>query len=207
MKHKKPNDYFAAFVTLIDYSVRLCEELKTCCLSYDVNRLADIRTQMHRIEHQADQSKNEYIHRLIKEFLPPIDREDLITIYRSIDDISDALEDVILKLNVYQMPELSESCAPFIYKIEQGIDATKRLLIEFADFKHSQALAGIADEIAHIEEDCDVLYEHALQELYQLEYDAKKIMMWQDIYNQLEVCADSCRKVMRDVQMAYLKNI
>lgn len=207
MKHKKVNNYLAAFVTLIDYSVKLCAELKVCCLSYDISRLQDIRVLMHTIEHQADQEKNKLIHQLVKEFLPPMDREDLITIYRSIDDVSDALEEVILKLNVYQMPELSSSCEPFMRKIEQEIDATRRLLLEFGDFKHSKELAGIANEIAHLEEDCDVLYEHALQKLYREEKDAKKIMMWQDIYSQLEVCADSCRKVMRDVQMAYLKNI
>lgn len=207
MKHKKTNDYFAAFLTLIDYSVESCNVLKTCVMSYDKQALHEIREQMHRIEHLADQQKNAMIQRLIKEFLPPIDREDLITIYRSIDDITDALEEVVLKLNVYQLNELKPSCLAFIDKIEQGIASTRSLLGEFADFKHSKNLGIYADEIAHIEEDCDGLYEQSLQGLYQDEHDVKSIMIWQHLFEQLEICADSCRKVMRDVQMAYLKNI
>ena len=51
-----------------------------------------ILKQVHQIENEADKNLHEIINYLIKDFLPPIEREDIITLSYRIDDVIDCID-------------------------------------------------------------------------------------------------------------------
>jgi len=51
-----------------------------------------ILKQVHQIENEADKNLHEIINYLIKDFLPPIEREDIITLSHRIDDVIDCID-------------------------------------------------------------------------------------------------------------------
>ena len=53
---------------------------------------------MHTVEHAADEKKHEMLHILAKAFITPIEREDIILLSQNIDEVTDKIEDVLLRL-------------------------------------------------------------------------------------------------------------
>ena len=50
------------------------------------------------MEHAADEKKHEVLDALVKAFITPIEREDIILLSQNIDEVTDKIEDVMLRL-------------------------------------------------------------------------------------------------------------
>ena len=54
--------------------------------------------EIHKIEHSADEKKHALQGVLVKAFITPIEREDILTLSRNIDDMVDKIEDVLQRI-------------------------------------------------------------------------------------------------------------
>ena len=54
--------------------------------------------EIHKIEHSADEKKHALQGVLVKAFITPIEREDILTLSRNIDDRVDKIEDVLQRI-------------------------------------------------------------------------------------------------------------
>ena len=68
---------------------------------------------MHKIEHSADIAKHGTMEQLVREFLPPIDREDIMELSGTIDDVTDSIEDVLLRLYMFNIRTLRPEAQAF----------------------------------------------------------------------------------------------
>jgi len=207
MAKKEDNYYFDAFVNLVDYSCKTASMLNDIVLNFDYKTMEDKKNQIHLIEHAADLAKHEVTARLVKEFLPPIDREDVLSIIRDIDDVTDDIEDIALRLYMYDVKELNVNIDEFTAIIVRCCDALKELMMEFGNFKKSKKLRQLIIDVLSIEEECDILYTNAIHELYMTETDPIKINIWNDLLDRLENCCDACGFVSSTVETAYMRNL
>jgi predicted phosphate transport protein (TIGR00153 family) len=112
-KKNKSNYYFDSFGELCHFSVQCCEYILNFENHFDSSKLEEIKTNVHLIEHAADDKKHEVTAKLMTEFMTPIDREDIMELLKEIDDITDAIEEVSLKLYLYDYHELPVDTIPF----------------------------------------------------------------------------------------------
>ena len=91
MKKKRGFNYFEAFVGLSEYSLSSAEILHNTLMNYDAAELPQKIKEMHEIEHSADLAKHVLMNNLLKEFLPPIEREDITSLSQEIDDVTDSV--------------------------------------------------------------------------------------------------------------------
>ena len=94
-------DYFNAFLAMGRHSLRAGELLKETLETYDPAVLKERMAQLHTVEHSADTLKHQLTDQLIREFLPPIEREDIMELSDVIDDLTDAIEDVVIRRYMY----------------------------------------------------------------------------------------------------------
>ena len=106
MKRKKGFNYFEAFVNLSKYSLSSAEILHKTMTEFKSSQLPNRVKEMHEIEHSADLAKHDIMNHLVKEFLPPIEREDIITLSQEIDDVTDSVEDVLLFINMFNIKSI-----------------------------------------------------------------------------------------------------
>ena len=78
MARKNENNYFTMFAEAVSYSCKAADMLKEDFTDFDPARLAVRIEEMHHIEHTADIAKHELMEKLMKEFITPIDREDIL---------------------------------------------------------------------------------------------------------------------------------
>jgi len=199
-------NYFKAFISLSEYSLKAADILVKTLRDFKRETLEERIKEMHEIEHSADIAKHELINRLAKEFLPPIEREDIVNLSEKIDDVTDFVEDVLLNMNVFNVQYVPPEIMDFAELILRCTQKMIETLKEFENFKKSKELHAKIVEINNIEETADDLYIKGLKRLYSNPTDPIKLIIWKDVLDSLEKCCDACEEVANDVENIVMKN-
>jgi len=205
-KNKKGFNYFEAFVNLSKYSLSSAEILHKTLAEFKASELARKVKEMHEIEHNADIAKHELMNHLVKEFLPPIEREDIINLSQQIDDVTDSVEDVLLFINMFNIKNIHTEVLKFTELISTCCKSMYEALIEFQNFKNSKTLHEKIIEINHLEEVGDGLYMEMMRNLYSSSKDPIELMTWTEILHRLEKCCDKCEDVADTIEQIVMKN-
>ena len=161
---------------------------------------------MHKIEHDADQVKHEMMQRLVKEFVPPIDREDIIQLSSVLDDVTDKIDDILIRMYMYHVQRLRPAALDFAEVIASCCDALRRAMVEFPNFQRSTTLLQDLINVNAMEERGDALYIDAVRELYEQEESPIEIVAWSELFDRLEDCCDACEHVADTMEMIAMKN-
>lgn len=207
MANKHDIYYFDSFVNLVDYSVKAAEFLNEMVNNFDVSLLQKQKDDIHVIEHAADNLKREVTERLVKEFLPPFDREDILEIMRNIDDLTDSIEEVVLRMYMYNIKNILPHTTEFTKIILDCTIALKNLIVEFKNYKKSKSISTLYRRVSEIEEQCDKLYVEAVRELFLKEDKTLEITIWHELFDLFEHCCDACLEVSSSFETVYMKNI
>lgn len=203
---KKRYSYFQTFVEIASYSLKACSILKETLNNFNsINRDEQLKL-MHEVEHTADLTKHDLFYRLTKEFLPPIDREDIIQLAEKIDDVIDAIEDVLINICILNLQAIPQEFIDFTEVIENCCQGLIRVLEEFENYKKSQGLHQWIIEVNRLEEVADKLYFTGVRKLFTNTYDPQKLLVWKEIYDSLEKCADNCEICANLIENIVLKN-
>jgi predicted phosphate transport protein (TIGR00153 family) len=206
MKNDKDFNYFEAFIDASNLSLKAAEMLNTTLSSFNKNEIDEKVKEIHSIEHSADLGRHEVMNRLVKEFLPPIEREDIISISNKIDDVVDAIDDVLIGIMIYNVETIRPEIHKFTELIVSCCKSMSSALTEFSSFKRSKTLQPAIIEVNRLEEVGDKLHIEGMHNLYVGEKDAVAIGVWKDIYNFLEKCCDECEHVADAVEEIVMKN-
>ena len=106
MAKKQDSFYFDNFIACAEDSCRAAEMLKGTLGDFHTDGLQERLNQLHEIEHSADMKKHDVLDHLAKEFLPPIEREDIVSLSQNIDNITDKVEDVMLRVYMNNVQEI-----------------------------------------------------------------------------------------------------
>ncbi len=206
MAKKENNFYFESFVNGVSHANDAALLLKQCLDNYDTASLPERIEEMHNIEHAADGVKHEMMQKLVKEFLPPIEREDIVELARTIDDVTDSIEDVLQRMYMFNVTAIRPDAIEFADVIARCCEELKEMTLELHNFRKPALLQEKIIDINHFEEGGDRLYAQALRRLYTEETDPIAITTWTSIYDRLEKCCDSCEDVADTVEQIILKN-
>ena len=206
MGKRKKYDYHKGFIKLSEYSLRCSEMLNDILLNYnEINRNKKI-IEMHKIEQEADDEKHDMMNCLMKEFLPPIEREDIINLANRIDDVTDYVEDVLIHLDIYHVKKLNPEIIKFSQLIVECCKNLKETLKEFTHFKKSSNLQDKIIEINCLEEEGDTLYADTVRKLYKSSKDPIELLIWTEIFARLEKCFDACKDVADGITAIVINN-
>ncbi|HHZ17780.1 MAG TPA: DUF47 family protein [Acholeplasmataceae bacterium] len=207
MSKLKKNFYFVSFSELAKYALRAAELLNEIILNYDLRNIKEELEKMHEIEHQADTANHAVVFKLIKEFIPPIEREDIIAICQKIDNVTDAIEDVLLRCYMYNVKKLRPDLLDFSKIVIASAQAMVLAFEEFHDFKKSSKLREYIVEVNNLEEKADRLYTDAVRKLYVETKDPIELVVWDEIYFRFENCCDAIEDVADAIESVIMKNI
>ncbi|WP_033168532.1 DUF47 family protein [Clostridium sp. KNHs205] len=206
MSNKRGYDYFEALHGLSKFSLQAAELLKKTISDFNVENLEEKIREMHNIEHSADIAKHDMIEHLVKEFLPPIEREDIISVAQQIDDVTDSVEDVLMCIDIFNVQKIRPEIPKFTDTI---VDCCKSMYVgveELRNFKKSKKLHSEVVEVNRLEEEGDALYINGVRNLYKNTTDAVELMVWTEIYRKLEKCCDACEDVANEIESIVMKN-
>ena len=195
MEKKQDCYYFDTFIDCAGHAVEAVKILRRCVDDYDPEALAETVEEIHVAEHAADMKKHDLMNVLVRAFITPIEREDIILMSQCLDEVVDKLEDVVLRLYCDNIRTIRPEMVAAVNVIERCCTAMLEMVKDFRNFRHSKTLKDRIISINTMEEEADRIFIANMRKLHTSETDPVQIIVWRDIYRYLEQCADACEHV------------
>ena len=206
MAKKQDSYYFNCFIKCTDFSCQAAQLLQETMENFDLSKLPDRLSAIHTVEHSADMEKHELLNTLMKAFITPIDREDIMLLSQNIDELTDKLEDVLIRIYYNNIQSIQPDALNLVRVVCRCCEAVRDMMTLFADFKHSKELHNRIVQINSMEEEADKIFIDSMYRLHTTCTDPLTIITWREIYLYLEKCADACEHVADIVASVIMKN-
>lgn len=206
MAVKKNNDYFEILIELIGYSCEAASLLERTINNFRMSKIDEKIEEMHKIEHNADLKKHDMINRLSKEFITPIERGDIIELANKIDNITDAVEDILVNIYMYNISSMREEALEFSKLIVKICNETNSLIKEFRNFKKPSEIRKYIININDLEEEGDKIYIKGVKGFCSSILDPIKFITWKETFKYFEKCCDACEHVADAIEGVMMRN-
>lgn len=203
---KKNNDYFKLIEQQTSYCVEASNLLEEILCKFNADSINAYRTQMHDIEHAADKIHHDILNKLSTEFITPIDQEDILRLAQIIDDITDALDEVVLEFYMYHIDRVPEKAAELSTIVNRCVSALHEAAGELKNFKKPTALRSLVVKVNDIETEADVVYAQAIYELFGSSSDGRTLLGTKAVFESLESCCDLCEHATDVIEQVIIKN-
>lgn len=203
---KNKNDYFELVKSQVSYCVQASELLVEILGSYDSCNLDEQRDRMHDIEHKADEIHHDILSSLSAEFITPIDQEDILRLVQIIDDVTDALDEVVQKCYMFHVSELPSGMHAFGKIVNRCVQSLFEAASELKSFKKPEKLRSLLVAVNTIEGEADAAYVEAIHGLFGEETDPRKLIGIMAVYECLENCCDLCEHAADVIDQIIIKN-
>lgn len=207
MAAKSDSFYFNTFSECAALAGEAAQVLHSVLTQFNSDEIDDIMWKLHEVEHKADEKKHDMLSALVKAFITPIERDDIIKLSQAIDDITDSVEDVVIQINMDQVKFIRPDSIEFSNLLIRCCNKVGELLEEFRNFKKSKTIKDIIIEINRLEEDGDQLYISVMKNLHATSKDPIEIIAWRDIYKAFENVCDYCEDVANIVESIVIGNL
>lgn len=204
---KKTDDFFFNnFVESITIANEAAAMLKDVLTNFNTEKLPEQLEELHAIEHRADKKKHEMVSELVRAFITPLERDDIMNLSHNIDNVTDCIEDILIRIYINNVRSLRPDVLEFASILIKACAATKALLEEFHNFKKSKTLHELIIEINHCEDEGDKLYMQTMRDLHTTSTDPMEVIAWREVYGFFEKCIDACEDVADVVQSTIIGN-
>lgn len=203
---KKDNLYFSNFLECVRIAQEAAQKLLEILKNYDISTIEEEMGAIHAIEHKGDEKKHEMMQELVKAFITPIDRDDIMEISHCIDNVTDSIEDILIDLYTWNIRELRPDVIPFADLVVRCCQAAERLLMELPDYKKSKSIGEHIIEINNLEEEGDRMYIQYIRNLSLENHPPAVIMAWREIYRSFENVCDCCEDVAEVIETIVIAN-
>ncbi|MBR3134801.1 MAG: DUF47 family protein [Clostridia bacterium] len=200
-------DYFERFNKDAEIAFQMSTILKDYIYSFDYNQSETVEKKVHRLEVDADKNMHSILKYLVKDFLPPIEREDIVLLSNKLDDVVDNIDEIVTNLDILDVQIVREDFKEFIKLVYKMCEKQKEMIFKFKYLKKYDQIHEIVIELNRLEGDGDKLYEKAIMNLFITEHNPVEIIKWQKIYESVENFYDSCESVANTVGEIILKNM
>ena len=205
MKKEKYN-YFDEFINLTDYIVKSADILKNMIDDYNLEKLDKSIEEIHKLEHASDRVVHKMREYLIKDFLPPIDREDIATIVNKLDDIEDGIDEIAINIRIFNVKKIREDSLEIVDIVVKSAKAVKGVFEVLSNLKDIETIKSKVIVVNKLEEQGDRVYEKITSNLYKEAKDTISLIKWTNLYNCFENTIDSCEQISDCIQDVIMKN-
>jgi predicted phosphate transport protein (TIGR00153 family) len=154
-------------------------------------------------EQDGDQITHDVISRLNQTFVTPIDREDILELVSSLDDIVDYTEEVADYLGLYKIEAPMLQAQRLAHVLSQAARELQRAVGLVRGFKDTSEHTV---EVHRLENEGDRIVREAIASLFEAGIDPMVVIRWKDILERLENAIDSTEHAAYILEGIVIKN-
>ncbi len=200
---KRP-EFFEMFARHAALGVEGARALQT--LLADLPRAEAHSGRIRDIEHEADAVCQETMELLHRSFITPLERGDIHELSSRLDDIVDHIEATGQRLWLYEIGTATPEVLEMSGLLVRATEAVHRAVTALAERRAPGRIRELCGEVKAVEKANDRLLRGATARLFKEEQDAKALIKWQKIYEDLEDAIDRCEDVANVVEGVALEN-
>ncbi len=159
------------------------------------------------VEHEGDQITRLIFDQLNSSFITPLDREDIRSLAKDLDDILDSLEMVGQYVVLFELEEAPHALVQFASILVDMTVEIERITAMLWDLAHAPRIRETIVHISDLENQGDRLYNTVIADLFKDSGRAPlEILKWKEVYDGLENACDQCKNYTHVVGNIVLKN-
>ncbi len=161
--------------------------------------------RVRELEHNADEHLHQVLLNLERTFITPLDRNEISTICRRMDDIIDLVEGAAQRLYHYELIESPPPLVQLVAILTELATIMQRAISRLVDLRHPDELRQLLVEIHTLENKADDVLRPAIGDLFRKHEDARDIIKWKEVYEHLEAATDRCEDVADQIENILLE--
>jgi predicted phosphate transport protein (TIGR00153 family) len=185
--------FFDLFQASAENMVKVAHSLKDMVNNWEhvEGKVAEIT----ELEHKGDTITHEIMSRLNRTFVTPFDREDIVQLAHSLDDVTDFIHSAADAMLLYKVERPGERAKELADIIVQGTEEVEKVLPQLKKRIILSSVLKRCVEINRLENLADRVYRSAIAELFDDSTDMAHIIKWREIYAHMESATDRCEDV------------
>ena len=196
--------FFDLFEQSAQNAVKTAQELKKM-----VNTCKDVEkraAEIAELEHQGDTITHQIIAQLHTTFVTPFDREDIILLAHSLDDVTDFIHSAADAMFIYKIECPAPRAMELADIIVQAAVEVEKAMPQLRHPKELKQIFQRCVEINRLENAADRVFRSAMGELFDDSTDMAHIIKWREIYQYMESATDRCEDVANVLEGVALKH-
>jgi uncharacterized protein len=175
---------------------------------YKLKNVSDLQIFFEKMK-EYETKGDSYVHDIIKElnnaFITPLEREDILHLAMSMDDVLDGFEQCAALFEMYSITDADEFMLKLVEAIRNAVIEIEKAIVLLTNKKLLQIRAH-SILIKDYESKCDGILRQSIKQLFATEKDPIRIIQYKEIYENLEDIADSCQGVANTLETIIMKN-
>jgi uncharacterized protein len=196
------------FFELFDDLAQTLVEASECLYDLTVNYVdVEEKTKALRLmEKRTDEVTDGVCRRIGNSFVTPFDREDILNLISSMDDVLDYIEASADRMKLYSIDKPREEAIELAALIVEGVKQIKIAVSALSNLRRIEHILEPCVKINEIENRADQVLRRALGRLFKEEPKPLEIAKWFEIFDRLEIATDRCEDVADVLESIVVKN-
>ena len=158
-----------------------------------------------KIESETDTITHSCIEALHKTFITPLDRNDILRLISRMDDVMDFVEAAAERIALYELRQIPAGIHELADVLSRATVALQGALNGLRNMGNAAEIRKQCIEVNRLENEADSVLRNALAHLFKNEKNPIQIMMWKEIYENLETATDRCEDVANIIEGVVLE--
>ena len=154
-------------------------------------------------EQEGDRITHDIIQRLNQTFVTPFDREDIIALASSLDNIVDFVEEIADFLGLFQIEAPTDQSQRMAQVLHESV---KQVNSAIPALRRLEDIRAVVVEVNRLENEGDRILREAVATLFNHGIDPMMVIRWKDIYERLEDAIDATEATINIMSGIIIKN-
>ena len=207
LKLFKPRDrvFFYHFEASAANVLKMSEDLIAIMKTLPGSQRTALLERLDIAEHANDDLTHTIFTDLARNFITPIDREDIHYLATTLDDVADYILASAKNLELFGIQEPDETCRELARLVNEGCLIVQLAVQELRRMHKNGNHTEFVVRINSIENEADEVFDRAIQRLFAHEKDPIQLIKMRDTYSMLEMATDKCEDVGNVLESIMLK--
>lgn len=204
----KPKDrvFFYHFEASAANVLKMSEDLMAIMNTSQGAQRDAILERLQQAEHANDDLTHTIFTDLARNFITPIDREDIHTLASALDDIADYILASGKNLELYDVGEVDDTIVELARLVNEGARIVQMAVRDLRNMHKVDTMASeFVVKINSMENEADKVFDRGIQRLFKEEKDPIRLMKYRLMYRDLEYATDKCEDVANVIESIMLK--
>lgn len=201
----KDRVFFTLFENMAEVVGKMATQLQLMVNESDEDKRAEISAIIENLEHKNDDFTHNVFTELGRNFITPLDREDIHALATALDDIADYIYASAKKINFYKINPNDLGIHKLADLVLQGSVEIKKAVHGLRDMKNLREMTEAIVKINSIENQADDVFDMSIDSLFNNENDFKEVIKKREIYQVLEIATDKCEDAANVIESIIIK--
>jgi hypothetical protein len=184
---------------------KMATQLQLMVNESDEDKRAEISAIIENLEHKNDDFTHSVFTELGRNFITPLDREDIHYLATALDDIADYIYASAKKISFYKINPNDIGIHKLADLVLQGSVEIKKAVHGLRDMKNLREMTEAIVKINSIENQADDVFDMSIDSLFNNENDFKEVIKKREIYQVLEIATDKCEDAANVIESIIIK--